>query len=162
VKANLRRCRIDEVTNSAAHNAMVLATHGRALWVLDHLEPIQEYAASRAAAEPKLFTPPPYRRVPPAGRAIATTSSGAIKSSTAENPPRPPVISWINPRQVGDVRLKIADAAGRDCPRDFGQRARESNGAAFRRCAGICRVQPAPPAAGGGPRGRASRTRRGW
>ena len=30
-------------------NAMVLATHGRAIWILDHLEPIQEYAAAQAA-----------------------------------------------------------------------------------------------------------------
>src|SRR5207237_1184774 len=53
--------RIDEITLHPRDNAMVLATHGRALWILDHLEAIQEYAAAHAATtDAKLFTPPPY------------------------------------------------------------------------------------------------------
>ena len=41
-------------------NALLVATHGRALWILDHLEPIQEYAAAQAAsADANLFPPPP-------------------------------------------------------------------------------------------------------
>src|SRR5262249_58318771 len=65
IKANLPTVRIDEVTIQPRDNAMVLATHGRALWILDHLEPIQEFAAAQAAADSKLFTLPPsaiYRR----------------------------------------------------------------------------------------------------
>ena len=50
VKANLPTVRIDEITLHARDNAMVLATHGRAIWVLDHLEPIQEYAAAQSVA----------------------------------------------------------------------------------------------------------------
>ena len=49
VKANLPTVRIDEITLHPRDNAMILATHGRALWILDHLEPIQEYAAAKAA-----------------------------------------------------------------------------------------------------------------
>ena len=41
--------RIDEITLHPRDNAMLLATHGRAIWILDHLEPIQEYAAAQAA-----------------------------------------------------------------------------------------------------------------
>src|SRR5262249_34439239 len=74
IKANLPMVRIDEVTIHPRDNAMVLATHGRALWVLDHLEPIQEYAAaagqgasgaSAGSDAAKMFTLPPsamYRR----------------------------------------------------------------------------------------------------
>ena len=59
-KANLPTVRIDEITLHPRDNAMILATHGRAIWILDHLEPIQEYAAAQAAAtDAKLFTPPP-------------------------------------------------------------------------------------------------------
>src|SRR5207245_4444072 len=43
IKANLPTVRIDEITLHPRDNAMILATHGRALWILDHLEPIQEY-----------------------------------------------------------------------------------------------------------------------
>src|SRR5262249_4171817 len=45
VKANLPTVRIDEITFHPRDNAIVLATHGRALWILDHAEPIQEYTA---------------------------------------------------------------------------------------------------------------------
>jgi len=61
IKANLPTVRIDEITIHPRDNAMVLATHGRAIWILDHLEPIQEYAVAQAATtDAKLFSPPPY------------------------------------------------------------------------------------------------------
>ena len=50
--------RVDEITLHPRDNAMIVATHGRALWILDHLEPIQEYAAAQAA-DAKLFSPGP-------------------------------------------------------------------------------------------------------
>src|SRR6202011_2073172 len=66
LKANLPTVRVDEITLHPRDNAMIVATHGRAIWILDHLEPIQEYAAVQAApTDAKLFTPPPsvmYRR----------------------------------------------------------------------------------------------------
>jgi len=64
LKSDLPSVRVDEIVLHPRDNAMVLATHGRAIWILDHLEPIQEYAAAQAA-DAKLFTPPPsamYRR----------------------------------------------------------------------------------------------------
>ena len=61
LRANLPTVRIDEITLHPRDNAMILATHGRALWILDHLEPIQEYAAAQTTtADAKLFTPPSY------------------------------------------------------------------------------------------------------
>jgi photosystem II stability/assembly factor-like uncharacterized protein len=66
VRGNLPSVRIDEIALHPRDNAMILATHGRSLWVLDHLEPVQEYAAAQAtSADAKLFTLPPmamYRR----------------------------------------------------------------------------------------------------
>ena len=50
LKANFPNVRVDEITLHPRDNAMLVATHGRALWILDHLEPIQEYAAAQAAA----------------------------------------------------------------------------------------------------------------
>ncbi|MBE3097706.1 MAG: glycosyl hydrolase, partial [Planctomycetes bacterium] len=74
IGANLPTVRIDEITLHPRDNAMLVATHGRSIWILDHLEPIQEHAAAlrqaqggaqAAAADAWLFTPPPsamYRR----------------------------------------------------------------------------------------------------
>ena len=49
LKANLPTVRVDEITIHPRDNAMLVATHGRSIWVLDHLEPIQEYTRSQAA-----------------------------------------------------------------------------------------------------------------
>src|ERR1019366_10388409 len=56
LKANLPTVRVYEITLHPRDNAMLVATHGRAIWILDHLEPIQEYTAAKAAAEAKLYT----------------------------------------------------------------------------------------------------------
>ena len=71
---------------------MVLATHGRALWILDHLEPIQEYAAAQKT-DAKLFTPPPasmYRR-PASDRNYEFWGD---QNFFGENPPQAAVISY--------------------------------------------------------------------
>ena len=114
VKANLPTVRIDEITLHPRDNAMILATHGRAIWILDHLEPIQEYAAAQAAAtDAKLFTPPPFAmfRRPARDRNYEFWGD---QTFFGENPPRAAVISWLNKKPVGDVKLKITDAAGRE------------------------------------------------
>lgn len=58
LRANLPNVRVDEITIHPRDNAMLVATHGRALWVLDHLEPIQEYAAAQRAQQVALFSVP--------------------------------------------------------------------------------------------------------
>ena len=59
LKANFPTVRVDEITLHPRDNAMIVATHGRSLWILDHLEPIQEYRATQAAsADAKLFPIP--------------------------------------------------------------------------------------------------------
>jgi hypothetical protein len=74
---------------------MVLATHGRTIWILDHLEPIQEYAAAQAVTtDAKLFTPPPssmYRR-PARDRNYEFWGDLTFYG---ENPPQAAVISWL-------------------------------------------------------------------
>ncbi|HEX6974409.1 MAG TPA: hypothetical protein VF147_08410, partial [Vicinamibacterales bacterium] len=47
LKGNFPTVRVDEITLHPRDNAMIVATHGRAIWILDHLEPIQEYAAAQ-------------------------------------------------------------------------------------------------------------------
>src|SRR5678815_527860 len=51
---NFPTVRVDEITLHPRDNAMLIATHGRAIWVLDHLEPIQavSYTHLRAHETP--------------------------------------------------------------------------------------------------------------
>src|ERR1039457_5222596 len=57
LQANLPNVRVDEITLHPRDNSMILATHGRAIWILDHITSIQEYtAAQNAPAGAALFS----------------------------------------------------------------------------------------------------------
>ena len=159
VKANLPTVRIDEITLHPRDNAMVLATHGRTIWILDHLEPIQEYTAAQAAAsDSKLFTPPPssmFRR-PVRDRNYEFWGDHTFYG---ENPPQTAIVSWLNKKQVGEVKLKISDAAGREVRELSGTAFANSNKPGIQSACWDLRVQPAPapPPAEGRGRGRGER-----
>jgi hypothetical protein len=151
VKANLPTVRIDEITLHPRDNAMILATHGRAIWILDHLEPIQEYAkAQAAAADTTLFTPPPFAmfRRPARDRNYEFWGD---QTFFGENPPGAAIISWLNKKPVGEVKLKITDAAGREVREIAGTPLANSNKAGIQMACWDLRVQPnpAPPPAEG-------------
>src|SRR5262249_36758195 len=153
IRANVPTVRIDEITLHPRENAMILATHGRALWILDHLEPIQEYAAARASTtDARLFSLPPssmYRK-PARDRNYEFWGD---QTFFGENPPEAAVISWYLPRDVGDVKLKIADAAGREVREIAGSVLANSNKAGIQSACWDLRVEPAPPLPSSGGRG---------
>ena len=112
LKANFPNVRVDEITIHPRDNAMLIATHGRAIWVLDHLEPIQEYSSAKAAnADAKLFT-------------IPTALEWKTKDDRndefwghsyfiGENPPNEATVSYLVNRPANDLKLRISDAAGK-------------------------------------------------
>ena len=111
-KWNLPTVRVDEILIHPRDNAMVLATHGRALWILDRIEPIQEYAAAQKT-EAKLFSPAPasmYRR-PARDRNYEFWGNQVFYG---ENPPQAALISYFVKNKPNDVKLKITDATGRE------------------------------------------------
>jgi photosystem II stability/assembly factor-like uncharacterized protein len=144
IKANLPTVRIDEIVLHPRDNAMILATHGRAIWILDHVEPIQEYAAVQAAAtDAKLFTSQPsamYRR-PARDRNYEFWGD---LTYYGENPPQAAVLSWFNKQSVGDVKLKILDAAGREVREISGEVLAKSHAPGIQSACWDLRVQPAP------------------
>ena len=149
IKANLPTVRIDEITLHPRDNAMVLATHGRAIWILDHLEPIQEYAAAQSAtADVKVFTLPPFAmfRRPARDRNYEFWGD---QTFFGENPPPAAVVSWVNKKAVGEVKLRITDAAGREIREISGPVLANSNKAGIQSACWDLRVQPnpAPPPA---------------
>ncbi len=81
LRANLPTVRVDEITLHPRDNAMLVATHGRSLFVLDHLEPIQEFRA-HGERRPTRYSSPSPPRCSGSRRTIATTSSGATSSSS--------------------------------------------------------------------------------
>jgi photosystem II stability/assembly factor-like uncharacterized protein len=150
LKANLPTVRIDEITLHPRDNAMLLATHGRTIWILDNLAPIQEYSAALTATAGKLFAPAPtamFRR-PASDRNYQFWGD---QTFFGENPPQAAVISWHLKNQVDRVQLKIADAGGKEVREISGPVLANSNRAGIQSACWDLRVQPAPaPALGGG------------
>jgi photosystem II stability/assembly factor-like uncharacterized protein len=142
IRANLPTVRIDEITLHPRENAMLLATHGRGIWVLDNLSPIQEYGAVQTS-DATLFAPQPaamYRR-PARDRNYEFWGD---QTFFGENPPQAAVISWNLKRDVGDVKLTITDASGREV-REIGAPAlAASNKAGIQSACWDLRVQPGP------------------
>ena len=106
LKANLPTVRVDEITLHPRDNAMIVATHGRALWILDHLEPIQEFAAAQAA-DAKLFTPGPALQWKT--KDDRNDEFWGHQFFIGENPPAEAVIQFhlknaVDRRQVADHR----------------------------------------------------------
>jgi hypothetical protein len=113
LKANFPTVRVDEITLHPRENAMLVASHGRALWILDNLAPIQEFAAAQqpSAGDVTLFS-------------IANTIQMKTTDNqndefwghqffTGENPPVDAVISFHLKRAVGTLALRISDNGGR-------------------------------------------------
>ncbi|MFI5232930.1 MAG: WD40/YVTN/BNR-like repeat-containing protein, partial [Gemmatimonadales bacterium] len=110
-KANLPTVRVDEITLHPRDNAMLVATHGRALWILDHLEPIQEYTAAKAAAEAKLYNVP---------TALEWKSKNSLNEEfwghqyfIGENPSFDAIIQYQVNKALPDLKFRITDAGGK-------------------------------------------------
>jgi photosystem II stability/assembly factor-like uncharacterized protein len=153
IKANLPTVRIDEIVLHPRDNAMILATHGRAIWILDSLSPIQEYAAAASTtADARLFSPPAsvtYRR-PVRDRNYEFWGDQVFYG---ENPPQAAVISWLLKRDVDRIELRITDASGREVRAISGQVLANVNKSGIQSACWDLRVQPAPAAALGSGRG---------
>ena len=149
LKANLPTVRIDEITLHPRDNAMILATHGRALWILDHLEPIQEYAAAQTmTADARLFTPPTYAMF---RRPVRDKNYEFWGNQTffGENPPQAAVISWLQKKPATSLQIKITDTSGREVREISGNALSSVNRSGIQSACWDLRVQPAPAPFGG-------------
>jgi photosystem II stability/assembly factor-like uncharacterized protein len=89
---------------------LVIATHGRSLWILDDASPLREMGAQVSAADLWLFKPAMAYRVRP-GSDQGTPVP--MDEALAENPPDGAVIDyWLKDRPKGPVVLEILDAEG--------------------------------------------------
>jgi len=90
-------------------NALVLGTHGRGIWILDHAEPLAEIAFELVGARSYLFHVPPahYRKI------YAGQYWFGAGEFFAANPPLGAVITYYLPARASDVRIEIADSSGK-------------------------------------------------
>jgi photosystem II stability/assembly factor-like uncharacterized protein len=149
--------RIDDVMVHPRDNDLILGTHGRSIWILDDITPLQQLAAPVTDADAHLFDIRPATRW--TTDITKATGLGGAKYFRGQNPPGGTAISYhLKSAASGDVKITISNTRG--------EVVREMPGT---KNAGLNRVQwnlspnppPAPPGGrgqggggGGGGRGR--------
>jgi photosystem II stability/assembly factor-like uncharacterized protein len=116
LQLNLPTAAVNDIT--VHQDDIVIATYGRALWVLDDVTPLRQMAAVRASTAPAfLFAPAAAWRVRWDNN-LDTPLPPEVPAG--ENPPDGAVIDYYLPgAATGPVTLSIRDAAGR-LVREFG------------------------------------------
>ena len=108
---NLPTARVDDILVHPRDNDLIVATHGRSIWIADDITPLQQLAAT-PPQDPVLFD------VRPAVAYLTDRQSGqqvgGQKVFVGENPPRGAALNYYLPSAAtGDVKIAIADATGR-------------------------------------------------
>ncbi len=139
--------RIDDLLIHPRDNDLIVGTHGRSIWIIDDITPLQQLTDAVTKADVTLFPPRP-------GVAWRTDTQlsinvGGSKHFRGENPQPGTAISYyLKTAAAGDVKISISDYTGKVV--------REITGP---KDAGLNRVQwnlrgsPAAGAAGAGQRG---------
>ena len=89
-------------------HALVLGTHGRGIWILDHVEPLAEVTAETVAA-PYLF-PVPAAHYQSLYNGQYWFGAGEF---FAPNPPQGAVVTYFLPNPAAEVTATIADPSGK-------------------------------------------------
>ncbi|HEY6045409.1 MAG TPA: hypothetical protein VIU65_02330, partial [Pyrinomonadaceae bacterium] len=109
LQGNLPMVRVDDIQIHSRDNALVLATHGRSIWVLDDLSPLEHAADSILADDIHLFD------LAPATHFRLYNRKGNIghKWFSAPNPPYGAVINYyLKDKPKDDVKITIMNSAG--------------------------------------------------
>lgn len=92
-------------------NDLVLATHGRAFWILDDISPLRQFTDEVAKKDVHLYTPDPAYRIQAGAEGERHPSK-----RTAENPPVGTVIYYYlkdAPKTGTETKVEILDASGK-------------------------------------------------
>jgi hypothetical protein len=104
--------RIDDILIHPRDNDLIVGTHGRSIYILDDITPLQQLTEKVMAADVHLFDARP-------GVAWATDvtlrqSLGGAKHFRGENPPQGTAIAYYRKAAAeGDVKIAISDYSGR-------------------------------------------------
>lgn len=105
---NLPDVAVRDIFLQAKENDIILATHGRGLWILDDATPVQQMAA--AVGHPATLFP-----IRPAFRfsSRATRSGGGDTEFAAANPPYGALLDYYLSSAVQDLRIEVLDSTGK-------------------------------------------------
>ena len=151
VRAGLPTVPIHEIVFHPRENDMIVATHGRSLWILDDATPIQQ-SAEAMRNDAFLFEMRQAMQFNPANDRGFVTD----KPFRGRNPTFGAPISYYLKSAAKDVALRIRDTAGNNIREITGNDLRDARKAGINRIHWDLRYQPLTPVAGqptGGPGG---------
>jgi photosystem II stability/assembly factor-like uncharacterized protein len=109
LNTNLPPVPVYDLLFQQSSNALVLGTHGRGIWVLDHAEPLTQITKEIAAKE-FLFSIPPVHHQP----LFTGQFWFGYGEFFAPNPPSGAIVTYVLPSTTrGGVPITITDAAGK-------------------------------------------------
>ena len=108
VKANLPTVPIYEIAVHPRDNDLILATHGRAIWILDDLTPFQEFERVQRSAS-HFFQVPAATAFNVAGD---RTNSTGDRWFTGENPPPGAALTYYLADEVESISMTVRDRTG--------------------------------------------------
>jgi hypothetical protein len=132
--------RIDDIIVQPREHDLIVGTHGRSIWIIDDISPLEDWDEETAAADAHLFDVS-------SGVALVNDIQkqievGGAKHFRGQNPLPGTVVSYWLKNPASDVRITISDITGRE------RRAIQGT-----KTAGLNRVQwdlrPNPPQRGG-------------
>jgi hypothetical protein len=141
VKGNLPTVPIYEITLHPRENAMLLATHGRGIWVLDDLTPLQQYAQARNA-DAFIFAVRNATTMNPAGD--RSRDFEGDMQFLGENPALGAAINYHLKTAAKQVSLTVKDAAGNVVREFSGDKVKDKNVAGVNNVLWDLRVEPLP------------------
>ena len=109
LKANLPPTRYDDMLVHPRTKDLVLATHGRSIWVLDDASPFAEWNSSVASERAHLFSVPRATII----NYWADVSTAAHGIYAAENPVEGAVFTYHLARAAQTVKFTVTNASGR-------------------------------------------------
>jgi photosystem II stability/assembly factor-like uncharacterized protein len=103
--------RIDDILVHPRDNDLIVGTHGRSIWLIDDVTPLQQLTDAVATTDAHLFPPRPAIRW--MGDIQQATGAGAAKHFRGQNPPGGTAISYyLKSPPAGDVKITISTVTG--------------------------------------------------
>ena len=143
IKSNLPTVPIHEIVIHPRDNDMIVATHGRSIWILDDITPLQQYAEA-IKGDAFLFDMRGGMQFNPANDRGFVSN----KPFFGKNPTYGVGISYYLSKPQTSVALRIRDASGTQVREIGGNDLREARGAGINRVYWDMRHQPLTPIAG--------------
>ena len=109
LKGGLPTVAVNDLVVHPRDNDLVIATHGRGIYVLDQLNALQELGPEVAAAGAHVFTIEPARQI----RYRNEKAHTGNMIFEGENPPAGAIVDFFTSGRGGEVDVAILDGAGR-------------------------------------------------